>query len=70
MSSTICSANKESRVEAAVLRLDQIRNKAKLKKAKDVHSLRPEREELNLENKVYIEKLEDSKDKMLVKEVG
>ena len=61
-------ANKES--ELRLLRLNQIRNRAKLKKQEDIRGPRQlnntmvKREELNLENKVYSDKLEDSEDKM------
>ena len=61
-------ANKES--ELRLLRLNQIRNEAKLKKQEDIRGPRllnntmVKREELNLENKVYSDKLEDSEDKM------
>ena len=61
-------ANKES--ELRLLRLNQIRNKTKLKKQEygqvqlRVDSNTVKREELNLENKVYSDKLEDSEDKM------
>ena len=61
-------ANKES--ELRLLRLNQIRNKSKLKKQEDfqgprlVDNTTVTREELNLENKVYSDKIEDSEDKM------
>ena len=61
-------ANKES--ELRLLRLNQIRNKVKLRKQEEVRGPRQldstmvRREELNLENKVYNDKLEDSEDKM------
>ncbi len=61
-------ANKES--ELRLLRLNQIRNKSKLKKQEEVRgpslldNTMVRREELNLENKVYSDKLEDSEDKM------
>jgi len=61
-------ANKES--ELRLLRLNQIRNKLKLKKQETIHkpmivdNKTAKREELNLENKVYSDKLEDSEDKM------
>ena len=61
-------ANKES--ELRLLRLNQIRNKLKLKKQETIHkpmivdNKTAKREELNLENKVYSDKLEDSEDRM------
>ena len=61
-------ATKES--ELRLLRLNQIRNKTKLKKQEygqvqlRVDNNTVKREELNLENKVYSDKLEDSEDKM------
>ena len=61
-------ATKES--ELRLLRMNQIKNRNKLKKQEmiskpqSMNNVTVKREELNLENKVYSDKLEDTEDRM------